>query len=457
MEMRKYCVVIFLMLIEFGGVWLFYGDSLADTPLPQSLSISQIKISGDEFVVVRNNTDADIQLGGYWLEYFNEYSLSVVGISNSSTQLPDAKLGSHREIIFSAGLAPVCGQVLVAKLPFGLKDSAGLLQIVGVNQTTGVISYRPEDQVSWSNAKTNNSAELKLPATQDSKQIWFRNSPQGAWQSGLVDYNSACSGGGSAGSGFEPASNTATLGDSTGTPPYVVLGTGSSSNSETSGIPAADAGLAPPQVSELLPNPAPPQTDANDEFVELYNPNDKPFDLSGFILQTGTTATHEYEFPAGTTLDAKAFEAFYISQTKLTLSNSEGQASLLDPSEKILTTSDVYADAKDGQAWIFAAGKWQWTTKPTPGAVNIVSLPISKSAVKSAAKTKSGSGNTSSNLNGKAVVASSGGRNIHPLILAGVAGAVLLYAGYEYRDDVANTIHKFRRNRGPGRGPGQTA
>ena len=54
-------------------------------------------------------------------------------------------------------------------------------------------------------------------------------------------------------------------------------------------MPAADIGLSAPQISELLPNPAGTGNDATDEFIELYNPNDQPFDLSGFVLQTGLT------------------------------------------------------------------------------------------------------------------------------------------------------------------------
>jgi hypothetical protein len=54
-------------------------------------------------------------------------------------------------------------------------------------------------------------------------------------------------------------------------------------------IPDSDAGLAAPQISEVLPNPTPPATDAEGEFIELYNSNNNIFDLSGFSLQAGNT------------------------------------------------------------------------------------------------------------------------------------------------------------------------
>ena len=447
--MRKYYLLIFLMFTEMVGVWAFHQPSLADSPLGQNLSISQIKINGDEFLVLKNNTDQSIQLSDYWLQYFNEASLAVTGVSNSSAQLPVATLPARREIMINAGLAPLCGQVLATKLSIGLKDSAGLLQVVAIEQDGQIVGYRPQDQVSWSNAKTGNNADIKLASSPDSKQMWFRASAQGAWQSGLVDYNSACQGGGSSGSGGQPS--TVTLGDTAGAPPYVVLGTGNGSGSQ-SGIPTADAGLASPQISELMPNPAPPQTDANDEFIELYNPNDKPFDLSGFILRSGVATTHDYKFPDGTTMEAKAFESFYISQTRITLSNSEGQASLLDPNGNRLTASDVYSNAKDGQSWILAGGKWQWSLKPSPNSVNIVATPVVKGSTKSSSASKTTAA-TKAIESGRGVAVAGKSSIIHPLILAVVAAGALLYAGYEYRNDLANILSRSSRNRSIRKGP----
>lgn len=446
------------MLTELCFVWALHSTSLADSPLPQNLSISQIKISGDEFVVIRNNTNSDVQLSNYWLQYFNEASLSVVGISSNSFQLPDAKLQPNREIILSAGVAPVCGQVLVAKLPFSLKDSAGMLQVVAVTQSGNFIGYGPQDQVTWSNAKTNNSADLKLPTSQDSKQVWFRAAPESAWQSGLIDYNSACQAAGSANAG-SGTSSPATLELYSGVPPYVVLGSspGSSSSAE---IPASDIGLLAPQISEILPNPAPPQTDSADEFIELYNPNDKAFDLSGFSLQSGTSTVHEYTFPRGgeIIIEPKQFAAYYVSQTGLTLSNSSGQVKFLDPAGNTLSETEAYSSAKDGQAFVFAAGAWQWTTTATPGSTNVVTAPqLAKKTTKNSGSKTGVKGASSANLATSNAGQESTTRNLHPLILAGVGALALLYAGYEYRHDVANAYHKFHRNRAARREAGPVA
>jgi|SRR5579859_2492339 len=243
-------------------------------------------------------------------------------------------------------------------------------------------------------------------------------------------------------------------------------------------IPAADEGLLGPQLSELLPNPAPPATDAADEFIELYNPNDVPFDLSDFILAVGLTTTHTYHFPAGTLLPPKSFTAFFSSVTGLNLSNSGGQASLLDPLGNTIVKSDAYGTAKEGQAWILANGMWQWTIAPTPNAENIVRppTPTPKAAAKSQAvkaatttaakKTntkkasskapaKSASTSTPAATAADAKQGSTGA--LHPVILAGVAGVALLYGAYEYRSDVANYFRRRLDHRAARRAARQEA
>jgi hypothetical protein len=230
----------------------------------------------------------------------------------------------------------------------------------------------------------------------------------------------------------------------------------------STGVPTADYGLATPQLSEILPNPAPPQTDADDEFVELYNSNSKPFDLSGFILQVGLTTTHKYTFPAGTILQPQQFAAFYSSETDLSLSNTSGQVQLLDPAGNSLEQSDVYGTAKDGYAWILANGKWQWTTTSTPAAKNVVTSPpgAKSSSTSSSGKSNVLAAKTSGSSGGSSSFSSptqSSSSPVHPAILAGIGSAAVLYALYEYRHDLANTLYRFRRYRAARRGVGQTA
>ena len=409
------------MLMELGAVWLWRSPTLADAPLAKELSISQVKITGDEFIILGNATSSNLPLGNYWLQYFNDFNLANSGISNSSAQLPSVTLQPGQEILLAAGTAANCGQVWVSKLSFSLKDSAGLLQVLGVSQTSGIIGYKPQDQGSWSSKEA------------------------GTWKS--TSSPPGCSASGTTSS---PSTNTpAALTRSDTSPPSVVLGANTASNLESS-IPASDIGLASPQISELLPNPAPPQTDAADEFIELYNPNAAPFDLSGFILRTGTSTTHDFKFPAGQfILQPHEFRAFYAPQTGLNLANSGGMATLLDPSGNVLVASDVYASAKDDYAWVYADNLWQWTTTPTPDAVNAITVPPAGKSTSKASTTKSKTAVKGQNTANGSLASSNGSKSskLHPLILAGVGALALLYAGYEYRHDLANQLYRFRRHR----------
>ncbi len=247
-------------------------------------------------------------------------------------------------------------------------------------------------------------------------------------------------------------------------------------------LPPGDQGLVAPQLSELLPNPAAPAADANDEFIELYNPNNVIFDLSGFSLETGTAVKHAYMFPPGTILPASGFVAFFSRVTKLALANNGGRATLLDPFGSVLATSDPYGIAAAGQSWILANGSWQWSSAATPNAANEitpVSATSSKSMVanaptkkiaakavispraavkaakitKAAAKTRTTK--TPTSLANTQVTPQTGTGStpsvLHPGVLAVVAVIAVVYGGYEYRHDLANKFYQLRTNRGTGR------
>jgi hypothetical protein len=213
------------------------------------------------------------------------------------------------------------------------------------------------------------------------------------------------------------------------------------------------------QLSEILPNPASPKTDADDEFIELYNPNTKAFDLSGFKLQiaSATSSTiHSYTIPAGTTIAAKGFKAFMSADTNLSLNNTAGQAWFVDPLDHTVSTTGAYSDVTEGASYINTSGRWQWTMSPTPGSANKLQAGAGKSS----------SSKKSASVNGRSVTGLTGGSSsavkgastssfnqaaqtvpLHPGTLAAVVALALLYLGYEYRRDVANKIQQFREYR----------
>jgi len=222
-------------------------------------------------------------------------------------------------------------------------------------------------------------------------------------------------------------------------------------------------GLIAPQLSELLPNPAPPAKDADAEFIELYNPNSSAFDLSGYKLESGLASKRRYTFKEGTQLPGKSFVAFFAADTHLALANGGGQVSLLDADGELVVGSDPYEAAADGQAWLFANNTWQWTTNPTPGAINNVASVAgastaaknSKDAKKSApAKGRQASGQTTTSQK-NAPMSTASSSPLHPGVLALVASFALLYGAYEYRSDLANKIRQFRNYRAARKAAGQ--
>lgn len=427
------------------------------TPAPQ-IVISQIKVtsSNGQFITLYNNTNSTLDLSAVQLQYFNNYDL-LKATSGKLISL-SGKVPAHSYVVVNDGPVQVCYQMIVDSVSLGLSTTAGMVQVAHFSSTTSpqTISIL-DDYVGWS--KTAASGAQTLPSSANSflqrQPLDGQNAPsigaigEGFWSTAQQpDGSSLCSSGpASVGSGNQ-------LLAATSSPPNIM------NSSSGANMPAADAGLTAPQLSEILPNPAPPLSDATDEFVELYNPNDAPFDLSGFALQAGVNTTHNYIFPSGQfILQPHEFRAFYAPQTSLTLSNDSGQVKLIDPSGNVLSQTDVYQTAKDGYARVYAGGVWQWTTTPTPSAVNSVTSPpaaksssasssksTSKTAVKSAKTTAKPKTSTSGPSLSSAISTSS----LHSLVLAGVGALALLYALYEYRHDLANTFHRLRRNRATG-------
>jgi hypothetical protein len=128
------------------------------------------------------------------------------------------------------------------------------------------------------------------------------------------------------------------------------------------------------QITELLADPAARQTDAADEFIELYNPTDTAVDLAGYVLQTGLNNTYHYDLPS-LTLEPHQYKALYSQVTALSLSNASSKARLLAPDGSIVSDTAVYENTREGEAWALIDGVWQITTQPTPSAANILAQP----------------------------------------------------------------------------------
>ncbi|MFZ1248961.1 MAG: lamin tail domain-containing protein [Candidatus Saccharimonadales bacterium] len=442
------------------------------------LLIREIKITGDEFVVLQA-TENIADLSEYWLGYSSSDTQNP-GAIIPTQQLPARALATGQALLLTSDGATTCDAVLISKLSVSLSDTKGTL-VVRKLQSMGLAStFTTVDSVNWikpgATATTLDQIDLRKETAGMSYAVWYHDPSYGKpWRVGnLVDCSLTLAGVGTNPS--QPSAPEVVSWAAQPVEPPAIIESVAEGTQPTEVItnPNANAGLAPPLITELLPNPGGTGTDATDEFVELYNSNDAVFDLSGFTIQTGLTTKHNYAFPQGTTLQPKSFRAFYASQTGLSMSNTSGQASLLDKNSAVIAQSDPYDAAPDGQAWVLANGVWYWTTKSTPQETNIVAQPIasaatavkkltvsaaapSKAAVKGAATkttsaakatktTKKAASTTKQTATTTRPTETAKSTSVHPGVLAAVAIGAVAYGLYEYRRDIANRLARFRRH-----------
>jgi hypothetical protein len=456
-------------------VWMITPIARADNAPTMQLVISQFKVtSGDgQFFTLYNPGTNPISLSSYQLQYFNNNDLTQA-TSSKIIQL-EGTLAPQSYYMVSDGAAVICYALTVNSVSLDFSSTSGFVEIIQLPSAVPGAPITPSvsDYVGWTKSTSKNLDKMTVsnPATTmtnvptGSNVSWYRklntaSLPASIWQLVQPVAGNACA---------LNIVNTTTTIDPTGSnpgnklsvgpqPPSTIISLASTiSGTDAPTLPVTDIGLAAPQLTELLPNPDGTGNDDTDEFIELYNSNSTPFDLSGFVLQTGATTKHSYTFPDGTILQPQSFKAFYSSDTGLSLSNSSGMADLLDPFGNTLSQTDAYGVAKDGQAWSLANGTWYWSSQSTPNAANIVKQTATTASKKS--KTSASKSKTTTAVKG-ASTTSAGGKSdntattpapIHPLMLAVVAVLAVGYGVYEYRHDIANKIYEFRRNRRLGR------
>lgn len=212
-----------------------------------------------------------------------------------------------------------------------------------------------------------------------------------------------------------------------------------------------------PSITEVFPDPASPQTDSNDEFIELYNPFDEAIDLDGYAIVTGANWSRSYSIQ-DVTLGPGEYAVLLSSATNISLSNSGTGVRLLDPAGVFLFEVPSYGKAVTGSSWVQeVGGHWVWTSQPTPGAPNVVVEPPAKASVVSTSKkasstskpkagavAKSSTKKAASGITKNAAKVPGEGAGTSPradhmnyMILAIAAAAAGGYILFEYRRDIA--------------------
>lgn len=450
--------------LSAGNLPVIVAADTADNP---SLTISQLKItsSNGQFVALYNLTSQPVDMSKYQLQYFNHYDL---GKATSSKLIAlTGTLPPHGYYLINDGPIVLCYQMMIDSVSLGLSSTAGTLQLLAFNQASagGGVTTSLQDYVGWS--KTSASGAQTMPSNTNAflkrQPLDINNNPDidepgtGSWQTVQPDPANACNLVTNTGLPVPSSKSSSTL--LTGSEPPAIftteLGDIFTANAGSI-IPTSNVGLLAPRITELLPNPIGTGNDAEEEYIELYNPNNVSFDISGYVLQTGLTSSKNYTFPTGSILPPKIFKAYHSDITSLSLSNTASQAKLADPLNNTIAASDTYTNAKDGQAWALADSKWYWTTYATPNAANVIKQPLSKKAAAASAKSKVAKTKTTkikvAKIKKPATTAASSYSDeepsvipVHTRTLALVAGLALLYGAYEYRADLANRFHQLRK------------
>ena len=436
--------VVFLLTIMMLST-ISVSISMANaSPGDNELDLTKVRIStAGQFLELKNTGLNAMDMSRVQIAYYNNYDLSKA--TSSKLISLSGQLAPNEYYMVNDSAVTLCYQTTVASASLGFSTTSGMLQIIYLEQSEvgGQFSSRVLDSFAWSkSAVANNNNVVQLPS---SKPNSFLQDNEGTWVETWPSASNPCQYETGVGAVDEQGESGDYVFLGSTLPPVrrVATTTSSSSNKVNRNI-----GKMAPVINEILPNPASPQTDADDEFIELYNPNDSNFDLTGFKLAFGSKNPKKYTFPEGTVLSSKQFKAFTSGETSISLSNTEAQVWLLDPNDKVITQSEPYTKAKDGQSWSLDSGKWVWTSVPTPNEINVLSSTGSNTKAKQVAtvlgisSTKGGAGEAGSD---SAPHKLADKMPVNSVVLAVVGLTAIGYALYEYRYDISNKIYELRR------------
>ncbi|MFH1656739.1 MAG: lamin tail domain-containing protein [Candidatus Nealsonbacteria bacterium] len=102
-------------------------------------------------------------------------------------------------------------------------------------------------------------------------------------------------------------------------------------------------------LNELLPSPE--GSDAENEWIEIFNQNDFEIDISNWKIQDVEGKTTTYIFPEKTIIPSKEYLVVYRPETKITLNNDKDGLNLIQPNNEIID-SIKYEKAKNNQSYV---------------------------------------------------------------------------------------------------------
>ncbi|GEM_PF-2996512 len=128
-------------------------------------------------------------------------------------------------------------------------------------------------------------------------------------------------------------------------------------------------------LSEFMPNPAPPLSDTYDEWFELYNFGNTVASTAGVFVQDQSGSISTRALPV-VNVPPGGFVVFKKQAVAISQNNDNEGLELLFGSE-VIDRSPLADNVQEGRSFARSiAHEWGWTTTPTEGTANVITLPI---------------------------------------------------------------------------------
>jgi hypothetical protein len=334
-----------------------FADTLP-APAPSSrVVITEVKLGGDsyslgitqpkdaqEFVTLYNQSDTEVDLTGWSLEYAKTTFDKTYCTTNN--WVAHSVSGSASQTLLSGSIKP--GQVSTPVVRPLTDNAGGSLHLVDLSNSN---SPKVQDLIGWgSTAACYSTSPTTTPSNGKSIKRYLdcKNLPVDTGNN-LQDF------------AVNQPPSPGTLNN-----PYLNNCDTESAQPETS--EQSQTSCSGAVISEILANPA--GSDSANEFIELYNPTASVISLQGCSLQT--TGSSKVFSLDNNSLQPGEYHAFYSGDSSLSLPNAAGGTVwLLSPNEEIQSIT-YQADLADDMSWALINGSWQATYQATPSTANIL-------------------------------------------------------------------------------------